>query len=439
MAKFITKKCQIDSKNFDIIIDNTKSYMNLNDVSLLYGFNKNTTHRALNNLIEYHMAIDNLLFIDTDSSYYDLNVVLLLGINYNKPICLDIYKSIKEVNLDNYVFNYIKDTLNTFATNTNLNTIDIIDDYVDIFKTLSKKNVVHDDCCFINCLNADECYKLIENIKERYYFSNNFGKEKQARSLYEILNDFENETIILDEEIQTMTIENMAAKLLYTLIKKQPFIDNNSELSCILVIEFLRKNQRLVTNFKYNILSTDLTYAISLIENSSLSKENIINEVSNFLSKTTSHSFAKSIKLYQNLKDNYSYNNVIKYIVAYVEDFWGKQGYYDYFNVSEHAKKLYYSGNYYNFKLNVSKTIQSSKTLCFDVLATANIEIPKKMKNRSLVIEDLVEEIKKRSYKDVIENDLLKSLKDNLKGLFNLNAITITFNILWHVIDEDEN
>ena len=66
------------------------------------------------------------------------------------------------------------------------------------------------------------------------------------------------------------------------------------------------------------------------------------------------------------------------------------------------------------------------------------MEAPFYLINRDKVIASLFEEIKVRSYEDVINNDLKKNLLNKLKPFYDLNKINIEFNIKWKLdVDVD--
>ena len=66
------------------------------------------------------------------------------------------------------------------------------------------------------------------------------------------------------------------------------------------------------------------------------------------------------------------------------------------------------------------------------------MEAPFYLTNRDKVIASLFEEIKVRSYEDVINDDLKKNLLNKLKPFYDLNQINIEFNIKWKLdVDVD--
>lgn len=72
-------------------------------------------------------------------------------------------------------------------------------------------------------------------------------------------------------------------------------------------------------------------------------------------------------------------------------------------------------------------------TLCFDGVATAFIEAPESLQDRDEIIASLYQEIQYRSYDDVIEKELKKSLIQQLKPYYDLSQIQLQFNIKWKI------
>ena len=66
-------------------------------------------------------------------------------------------------------------------------------------------------------------------------------------------------------------------------------------------------------------------------------------------------------------------------------------------------------------------------------MATAYIEAPESLQDRDKIIASLYQEIQYRSYDDVIEKELKKSLIQQLKPYYDLSQIQLQFNIKWKI------
>lgn len=210
-------------------------------------------------------------------------------------------------------------------------------------------------------------------------------------------------------------------------------------MAILLTSLFLKKNNLLFQDNEEIITPSDLLVAAQISEN--LKNQNqsaVIKEIMKCLQYTHFDDSFERKNMFEKLKYNPSKENAINYIVKYIEDYNNKQGYYDFYKSSSFVYKIHYHGRYYNFKLNVSKTIEHQNTLYFDATAIAYMEVPYNLECRNEIIKKLYDEIKSRSYKDVIINDLIKKLKQKLNPYFDLNQIILKFNFSWS-IDIDTN
>lgn len=75
--------------------------------------------------------------------------------------------------------------------------------------------------------------------------------------------------------------------------------------------------------------------------------------------------------------------------------------------------------------------MSSKNILYFDVSAEAYIELQFVFNNRNKMIIELYDEIKRKSYKDVIISSLMNILKNKIKPYFDLTSIKLEFNVDW--------
>ncbi len=121
-----------------------------------------------------------------------------------------------------------------------------------------------------------------------------------------------------------------------------------------------------------------------------------------------------------------SKEGIIEYIISSIEDFSGYQGYYDFYKGKSIVYKIHYHGRYDNFSLNRAKTFLSNNTLYFKGVLYCYSEAPTDLEGRDEFLKDIVEEIRIRSYDDVI-TPFLNSLKKKVKPYFDLDSISIKF------------
>ena len=141
----------------------------------------------------------------------------------------------------------------------------------------------------------------------------------------------------------------------------------------------------------------------------------------------------QSTELLDKLKEDNSYENVVAYILAYVEAFEGYQGYYEYFGTAYgqyDVVKMHYRGEYRAFKL-LDDSDVANGYFHFGCKGKAVIEHETKLAHEEETYRALRSEIHKRSYEDVLLKDLLAGLRKNLKPYFDLDKCKFRFYIRW--------
>lgn len=115
--------------------------------------------------------------------------------------------------------------------------------------------------------------KNIEELKKFIRATNDlFGKEKD--------NEFKN--ILNYVQDIYLTKEQQAAELLYSIIKKHPFIDGNKRIGCLIFLCYLYINGYDVSKINNAMLAT---LAICIAESNAHNKESMINFIINLLSQ----------------------------------------------------------------------------------------------------------------------------------------------------------
>lgn len=160
--------------------------------------------------------------------------------------------------------------------------LNVIDTYTDALSLLDD----YDHQCIVkpegsetlHRLSYDECCSLIEKMR---FESDVFGVEKEKGKLEGILAAvYQN---VFGKELYP-SIEEKAAHLLYFLIKDHPFADGCKRIAATVFLEFLNKNDCLVTGGR-QIISNSALVAMTLMiaESRPEEKELMINLIMNFL------------------------------------------------------------------------------------------------------------------------------------------------------------
>lgn len=273
---------------------------------------------------------------------------------------------------------------------------------------------------------------LISLLKENNDLNEDFGEIRDYSLLIDILYDvgtFEfnelnkKDDLFIDEDDISSILE-----VAFKIIKYKPFINGNELIALFVVIYSLEKSGLLLEEELDVINSEDINLSLGLILNSN--EENLIETLKQVKSLLSKHYF-----LSNDLNNEYklkpivdtSLEGIINYIITSIEEFYGNQGYYDYFKSKNgEVYKLHYCGGYNNFSLDSAKTFITNKSLCFTATLYCFSSLPSDLENKDNFINGIVDEIKSRSYKDVII-PFLNKLKKKVKPYFDLDSISIKF------------
>ena len=375
-----------------------------------------------------------------DETLYNLNVVFSIGLEHFKKTTKKFYLFIKENKLDGTLFTFIKDALENLFLPDEKDPLKVIDSYQDVFNHYAKERVEDDRYHYeysYTYIIIELYQQIIEDAKIRYNFPDDFGVEKEPGNLEKILDVYSN----VDFGFEKNPVEDQLARYFYSIVTEQPFVNYNNEIATIFLLYFLDNINYIVKEDVRNLFnSSDIVGMITLIENSSLEqKEEVIEKIKKMLIVSPYNYYKKVDKAFATLKENNTYNNVVNYIVAFIENYYGYQGYYEFYKYRESSVlKIHYHGEYNKFKLNIADSIQNYNTLVFDVYATAYMEAPIGLAHRDEIIEELYKEIKARSYDDIIKDKLMKALRLKLVPYFCLKDINIEFNFIWTLEADEE-
>lgn len=230
--------------------------------------------------------------------YYNLDMILAVGYRVKSPNGIIFRKWASSILKDYMIKGYALNQKRLEALNRTVEiqsriiastleidekeVLNVINAYADALSLLDD----YDHGCIdkpdgndtIYRLSYDECRDLIDQMR---FESEVFGVEKERGKLEGILAAvYQN---VFGQELYP-SIEEKAANLLYFLIKDHPFTDGCKRIGATIFLEFLNKNNRLISNNK-QIISNSTVVAITLMiaESRPEEKETMVKLVMNFL------------------------------------------------------------------------------------------------------------------------------------------------------------
>ena len=429
----------IDNVEFDLLEKNNNLFLKYEDLKKLF----NEQELKSIDLKIWEFDLDEIIDEENKISinnefYYNINVIILVLDSCNKNV-KSIVDAINNSNLTKYMWSYVLDKFfysNKIENNKNY----YLSNFCDLFNSLNKiRNNVNDSKIIVdfNYEESEYYFELLKEIKNSNKFlPNDFGKLKDGVYLDDLLYDS-----YLDYCENVSSAFN-SANLFYMVIKEEPFVSYNFEIASIFAIDNLRKTLGLVNNHDYdnyinpdndfNVSGCDLMYAYKIIkDNISEDRIKVVKMIEPLFCKAEQETNYELNHLYDNIKLDSSKENIYKYIICFIKNYRGYQGYYEFYeSKSNFVYKIHYYGEIFNFKLNISETMSRKNTLVFDADAVAYTEAPSDLVNREEVINELYDEIKYRSYNDIMSN-LTNDLKCVLKDYYN--NINLEFILKWEL------
>ncbi len=420
--KFIT----IDG--YQILVDNKRGFMNLTDIAKMLNCEVEKIKDPLNVSADSKLYTDTNVISCSDKTYYSLDVVAIFIFDYDYKIAFKLYESALNNGL---IFNeYIKHKIDEEKKTYNeLRSIvkeqeDVIDTFYKYYDAGNENNS-NGDYSFIS---TESLQFLISLIKDIYDFGDGFGVIRDYSLLLDILYGINSALGDDEDEIKFDEYDCVSyiVKTMYNIIKKKPFIKGNEIIAYFIAYYYLI-NSELIEEEEAKITSSeDLCLAIGLIMSSN--DDNAVDSLKKAKSLLAKHYDLpnynyekKPVSIFDTSKEG-----TIEYIISSIEDFSGYQGYYDFYKGKSIVYKIHYHGRYANFSLNRAKTFLSNNTLYFKGVLYCYSEAPTDLRDRDEFLKDIVEEIRIRSYSDVI-TPFLNSLKKKVKPYFDLNSISIKF------------
>ena len=415
----------ISIDKYKVLINNNRGYMALSDLEKLFNDNRSNIKTNLDNIIDSNSNKDNCITY-LNESYYSLDIIVLASFDYDYKYAFKIY----EIALKNGIVftDFITKTINEEkASFKKLNSI--VDLNKNMINAFYKYDTVEDNTNIYGNpghITLESLKILIGIIKDKYNLSDNFGVIKDYSSLMDILY-FTNSASYQEksDEIDFGKDDDISyiVKTMYNIIKKKPFVNGNEIISSFIAYYYLNQANMIEYEGERITTSEDICLATGLILNSK--DDNIVDTLKKVKSLLTKHYDSITTNILWPIIDT-SKEKIMDYIISSIEHFSGYQGYYDYFKGKNYVYKIHYHGKYNNFSLNKDKSSLSDNTLFFKGTLHCFSEAPSDLENRNEFLKNIVEEIKIRSYNDVII-PFLDELKNKVKPYFDLDSISIDF------------
>lgn len=452
-------KIEIDEKEYDLLEKNNILFFKYDDfINLVKPDFVNHILDKIENFENDNIFNENNRINYNNFVYYDINLVIIILNDFN--LANKIILALKNKNALKYIWHYVFDNFSTVEINDEYDYLYKFVDYFNSINKLESKETDSNNLYGFSYKDANYYLNLLSKIKNKvnnkiiddedeeddkdkfYYFesddkilSDDFGK---------LRDDITFDLLIYDSYLdydKKITSALNAANIFYMIVKEKPFIAYNLQIAAIIALDTLQQTDGLKKKYAYgyyedlnglNVTSSDLIYAYKLImENSKKSRIKVIELIEPlFGDKSLDLGGAENEKKLNKVKNDPSIENIYKFIINFTKHYIGYQGYYDYYKSNEeYVYKIHYHARYVNFELNLTKTIEKRNTLVFDCDAHAYTEAPNDLKARDKVIIALYDEIKQRSYNDILKN-YLSLLKNNLKEYYN-DSIKVEFNMKW--------
>lgn len=422
--------------NEEIIISDFKKFINRESIN--YNENKHIE----NNII-----------------LYNINLVLYYGYYEYLNQTKIFYSFLKENNLTSTIWMYLCDVLENKTNKSSF--LKIFKNYENIFSTIEKLKTSEHSKNYSAFFIPDEnlINDMISKLKDEYYLDDDFGVLKEKDSFKNITSDFYENYFDYDN----LSYENNLSSFTYLFLKAMPYISGNEEILCgIILLDLINSNDLYSKNYTY-LNSKNYTYL------NEIDLGIFIKEATENLKEDPLYLKEKITKLFyyeknptirykdpdSSLLKESTQENIINYIVEFIQKNKAYSGRYDYFRGKEPTKdpndpfsefytsnvyKLHFHCEFNNFKLNVGKSMTKQNTLVFNVDGNAYIEAPIDLNRRDLFILNIYDEIKNKLAPDAfeeLETDAIKkldiSLNHKLKDIFDIKKLKFEYIINWNI------
>lgn len=389
--------------------------------------------------------------IENNIILYNINLVLYYGYYEYLNQTKIFYSFLKENNLTSTIWMFLCDVLENKTNKSSF--LKIFKNYENIFSTIEKLKTSEHSKNYSAFFIPDEnlINDMISKLKDEYYLNDDFGVLKEKDSFKNITSDFYENYFDYDN----LSYENNLSSFTYLFLKAMPYISGNEEILCgIILLDLINNNDLYSKNYTY-LNEIDLGIFIkeateNLKEDPLYLKEKITKLFYYEKKPTIRYKDPDSSLLKESTQEN-----IINYIVEFIQKNKAYSGRYDYFKGKEPTKdpndpfsefytsnvyKLHFHCEFNNFKLNVGKSMTKQNTLVFNVDGNAYIEAPIDLNRRDLFIINIYDEIKNKLAPDAfeeLETDAIKkldiSLNHKLKDIFDIKKLKFEYIINWNI------
>lgn len=389
--------------------------------------------------------------IENNIILYNINLVLYYGYYEYLNQTKIFYSFLKENNLTSTIWMFLCDVLENKTNKSSF--LKIFKNYENIFSTIEKLKTSEHSKNYSAFFIPDEnlINDMISKLKDEYYLNDDFGVLKEKDSFKNITSDFYENYFDYDN----LSYENNLSSFTYLFLKAMPYISGNEEILCgIILLDLINNNDLYSKNYTY---LNEIDLGIFIKEATEILKEDPL-YLKEKITKLFYYEKNPTIRYKDpdsSLLKESTQENIINYIVEFIQKNKAYSGRYDYFRGKEPTKdpndpfsefytsnvyKLHFHCEFNNFKLNVGKSMTKQNTLVFNVDGNAYIEAPIDLNRRDLFILNIYDEIKNKLAPDAfeeLETDAIKkidiSLNHKLKDIFDIKKLKFEYIINWNI------
>ena len=140
---------------------------------------------------------------------------------------------------------------------------------------------------------------------------------------------------------------------------------------------------------------------------------------------------SETSKAYEELKNENSYDNALKFVISFITHYSDEQGFYDYFSLFNGFVKVHYKGKFKKFIFQENRSDVAKHKIYFKANSLACVELPSKNSDEvQSFAKNRYEEIKKRAPKEIYKN-MIAILKKYMDGYYDLNDIRVSIRPRW--------
>ena len=272
--------------------------------------------------------------IENNIILYNINLVLYYGYYEYLNQTKIFYSFLKENNLTSTIWMYLCDVLENKTNKSSF--LKIFKNYENIFSTIEKLKTSEHSKNYSAFFIPDEnlINDMISKLKDEYYLNDDFGVLKEKDSFKNITSDFYENYFDYDN----LSYEKNLSSFTYLFLKAMPYISGNEEILCgIILLDLINNNDLYSKNYTY-LNEIDLGIFIkeateNLKEDPLYLKEKITKLFYYEKNPTIRYKDPDSSLLKESTQEN-----IINYIVEFIQKNKAYSGRYDYFKGKEPTK-----------------------------------------------------------------------------------------------------